>query len=215
MKRFGRTNQAQATRRRKTKPTHKMNDPEKRTEDTQQAGCLPRPCSPGRCAPAAEPLPELTALDEDLRQWYLADADARYVPGVPIKIQIVRLLRELLQQGNHCKDSSDYSEGPQDNVEPEKLVGKSAGSAFVPVNGIRKLLGDCAACYAAVWTVHAPGGPTDACEAHADKLQRLMQFMGAHTTKTPAPEGAQCANCVNRAKRHNAEVCQPEGGKKS
>lgn len=60
-----------------------------------------------------------------------------------------------------------------------------------------------AQCYAAVWTVHTPSGPTDACEAHADKLQRLIQFMGAYTNKTPAPEGAQCANCINEAKRHN------------
>ena len=63
-----------------------------------------------------------------------------------------------------------------------------------------------AQCYAAVWTVHTPSGPTDACEAHADKLQRLMSFMGAYTNKTPAPEGAQCANCLNEAKRHNEKL---------
>jgi hypothetical protein len=60
--------------------------------------------------------------------------------------------------------------------------------------------------YAAVWTVHTPTGPTDACEAHADKIQVLMSFLGAYTNKTPAPEGAQCANCINEAKRHNADI---------
>lgn len=66
-----------------------------------------------------------------------------------------------------------------------------------------------ARCYAAVWTVHTPSGPTDACEAHADKIQRLMSFLGAYTNKTHAPEGAECANCLNEAKRHNAKLCRP------
>ena len=80
------------------------------------------------------------------------------------------------------------------------------------VNGQRPLAA--AQCYAAVWTVHTPSGPTDACEAHAEKLAALFRFMGAYTNKTPAPEGAQCANCLNEAKRHNTKLTHPADGER-
>jgi len=54
--------------------------------------------------------------------------------------------------------------------------------------------------YPATCIVHCPSGPTNACELHADQVEWLMQFMGAHTVRTPAEEGVQCDNCVNEAK---------------
>lgn len=57
--------------------------------------------------------------------------------------------------------------------------------------------------YPAIWTVHTPNGPTNACEIHADKVQRLILYMGAYTNRTPAPEGAVCDNCINEAKKEN------------
>jgi len=53
----------------------------------------------------------------------------------------------------------------------------------------------------AVWTVHAPNGFLHTCESHANKLESLMRFMGASTSKTPAPEGTQCENCINETKK--------------
>ena len=56
--------------------------------------------------------------------------------------------------------------------------------------------------YPATCTVHCPSGPTNACDYHADAVEKIMRFMGAHTNRTPAPEGAQCDNCVNEARGH-------------
>ena len=59
--------------------------------------------------------PEIEVLDEDLKAWYLADEHARYVPGVPTQIQLVRLLRKLLEQG----DNSDSRSAGGNSVHPE------------------------------------------------------------------------------------------------
>ena len=39
--------------------------------------------------------PELDAVDADIRAYYTADLDARYIPTLPILIQISRQLRQL------------------------------------------------------------------------------------------------------------------------
>lgn len=56
-----------------------------------------------------------------------------------------------------------------------------------------------AASYPATRTVHCPNGPTHACDEHAAQITGLMQYLGAHVVHTAAPDGAQCANCVNAA----------------
>lgn len=55
--------------------------------------------------------------------------------------------------------------------------------------------------YPATATVHWPSGPVDACDQHAKELMALGGFMGAHVVATKAPDGAQCSNCVNEAKK--------------
>jgi hypothetical protein len=49
--------------------------------------------------------------------------------------------------------------------------------------------------------VHCPSGPVAACEHHAKKIKSLMAFLGTHSNTTPAPGGAECANCKNEMKR--------------
>jgi len=39
---------------------------------------------------------ELDNVDADIREYYLADYYRRYLPGMPIKIQISRLLKKLI-----------------------------------------------------------------------------------------------------------------------
>jgi len=62
--------------------------------------------------------------------------------------------------------------------------------------------------------VHTPSGPIAVCETHAIKLRMLMQVIGVYTYATPAPEGAECANCKNEAKSPNdqAEPLPPDRG---
>ena len=54
--------------------------------------------------------------------------------------------------------------------------------------------------YPATVIVHCPNGPVPACESHADQIQGLMRFMGAHTVRTLAEPGMVCSNCVNENK---------------
>jgi bacterioferritin-associated ferredoxin len=54
--------------------------------------------------------------------------------------------------------------------------------------------------YPATVTAHTVSGPVHSCEAHAQGIKALMSCMGTHVNFTAAPEGAQCANCVNEAK---------------
>lgn len=53
----------------------------------------------------------------------------------------------------------------------------------------------------AVFTLHTPTGFTHCCVRHARMGQRIYQAMGYYTNATKAPDGAQCENCVNEAKR--------------
>lgn len=55
--------------------------------------------------------------------------------------------------------------------------------------------------YPAVLTMHCPSGTTNACARHARTIQNLFGGMwGMRIASTPAPDGAQCDNCVNEAK---------------
>ena len=51
--------------------------------------------------------------------------------------------------------------------------------------------------FPAIYTVHWPSGPVNACADHASKLRGLAVFMGCHAGITAAPDGAQCVNCQN------------------
>jgi hypothetical protein len=62
--------------------------------------------------------PELAALDSDLREWYEADLPMRYVPKQPILIQISRLLRRLLDEGDNGKNSAYNGKNPKYDVKP-------------------------------------------------------------------------------------------------
>jgi len=52
----------------------------------------------------------------------------------------------------------------------------------------------------ALYTAHCPNGPTYCCELHAREIRGLFAFMGCHIGFTPAPDNAECANCVNTVK---------------
>ncbi len=54
--------------------------------------------------------------------------------------------------------------------------------------------------YPAAVTMHCPTGPVHSCYMHAAQIRGLMGFLGTHVGETDAPDGAQCANCVNEAK---------------
>ena len=53
--------------------------------------------------------------------------------------------------------------------------------------------------FPATVTCHWPSKPVHACYHHAEHIVGLGRFMGAHIAVTVAPEGAECANCVNEA----------------
>ncbi len=55
--------------------------------------------------------------------------------------------------------------------------------------------------FPATHTVHWPSGPVDVCGEHASQLIALGNVMGSHIVATVAPEGAECVNCQNEAKR--------------
>ena len=69
--------------------------------------------------------------------------------------------------------------------------------------------------YPATLIVHTPSGPVAACESHAVKIKSLMEFMGAYTNATPAPEGAECANCKNESKSPNTVICDTTSQEKA
>ena len=52
----------------------------------------------------------------------------------------------------------------------------------------------------AEFTVHTPTGPVHSCVKHARQIQGLMRMLGAHTHAVKAPDGAECANCINEEK---------------
>lgn len=54
--------------------------------------------------------------------------------------------------------------------------------------------------FPAVFTMHAPNGPTNACVNHARQIEGLFRMLGAHVAATKAPDGSQCDNCVNAAR---------------
>lgn len=55
----------------------------------------------------------------------------------------------------------------------------------------------------ATFTMHTPSGSTHCCVKHARQLEHLMRMLGAHTNAVKAPEGAECENCKNEAKKIN------------
>ena len=54
--------------------------------------------------------------------------------------------------------------------------------------------------YPAEFTVHTPQGPVHSCVKHARQIEGLMRMLGAHTHAVKAPDGVECANCINEAK---------------
>lgn len=54
--------------------------------------------------------------------------------------------------------------------------------------------------FQATFTMHTPQGPTHCCPKHARAVENLFRFMGAYTNATKAPDGSQCANCINEEK---------------
>ncbi len=63
--------------------------------------------------------------------------------------------------------------------------------------------------FPAVFTVHTPQGPTHACVKHARAVENLFRFMGAHVNAIRAPDGAECANCINEAESAKAALAAP------
>ena len=52
----------------------------------------------------------------------------------------------------------------------------------------------------AEFTVHTPTGPVHSCAKHARQIRGLMRMLGAHTYAVKAPDGVECANCINEAR---------------
>lgn len=65
--------------------------------------------------------PELDAVDDDLREYYTKNFMTEYVAGVPIKIQIVRLLRRLLHQGDDREHRSRDGENAKNDIQDQNL----------------------------------------------------------------------------------------------
>jgi hypothetical protein len=53
--------------------------------------------------------------------------------------------------------------------------------------------------FPATFTMHTPQGPTHACVKHARAVESLFCFLGAYVNATKAPDGSECASCVNEA----------------
>lgn len=60
--------------------------------------------------------------------------------------------------------------------------------------------------YPATKTVHWPNGPVHACDDHARTMTRLAKFLGTHVGVTAAPDGSECANCVNKEKHATTDA---------
>ena len=55
--------------------------------------------------------------------------------------------------------------------------------------------------FPAVFTMHCPNGPTNACVKHARAIEGLyVRIFGLRVPATEAPDDSQCDNCVNEAK---------------
>ena len=65
--------------------------------------------------------PELDAVDDDLREYYTKNFMTEYVAGVPIKIQIVRLLRRLLHQRDDREHSAHDGENAKNDIQDQNL----------------------------------------------------------------------------------------------
>lgn len=52
----------------------------------------------------------------------------------------------------------------------------------------------------AEFTVYTPTGPVHSCVKHARQIQGLMRMLGVHMYAVEAPDGVECANCINEAK---------------
>lgn len=78
--------------------------------------------------------PEIEVLDEDLKAYYLADERARYVPGVPVKIQLVRLLRKLLQQRGEQPGEA------MDELHPPNITQRTAAALELTAAMLESLL---------------------------------------------------------------------------
>mgnify|MGYP001595290770 FL=1 len=90
--------------------TNLPNDSSSPTPPTSVPDCQPKADSGVRCSAwlgdTVEVPYELDNVDSDIREYYLADYYRRYVPGMPIKIQIARLLKQLInrnQSSDDCK----------------------------------------------------------------------------------------------------------------
>ena len=83
---------------------------------------------------------ELAAVDADIREYFMADEAARYVPKLPIMIQLVRLLRRLLDERDDGQNGASHSKGTENDVEPQKLHGQAGGRPLVSVDGLSEAL---------------------------------------------------------------------------
>lgn len=76
-------------------------------------------CSPATCSAL-----ELDGVDHDIRSYFEGDIEARYVAGIPSKIQSVRNQIKLLQYLNNRQNSSNDSKQPKNNIEPQDAIGE-------------------------------------------------------------------------------------------
>ncbi|MDD2853634.1 MAG: hypothetical protein PHY09_17250 [Desulfuromonadaceae bacterium] len=90
---------------------------------------------------------ELSIVDEDIRSYFLEDEEGKYIPKLPIQIQLVRLLRQLLHEGDNSQNCSNNCEHSENDVQPKELVRKPGCCSFMFVDGFNKVIGkDCEQC---------------------------------------------------------------------
>ena len=58
----------------------------------------------------------------------------------------------------------------------------------------------------AAYICHWPNQDTPCCDEHARQLRGLGEIIGLRLLFSPAPEGAQCTNCVNE--KANIPICR-------
>lgn len=65
---------------------------------------------------------ELDFVDDDIADYFREDFNGRYVPTLPVLLQISRQLRKLLEQGNGSQNGSDNSESSENDVQPKNAI---------------------------------------------------------------------------------------------
>lgn len=113
------------------------------SEETKKAATEPSP--PTTCSAL-----ELSGVDANIREYFEGNLDARYVAGLPSKMQCIRNQAALLQHLDKRQNSANNSEDSQNNIQPEDAIGELVRSFQMVFDGSGNVdsgLGDQCALY--------------------------------------------------------------------